>query len=84
MLVEWGLQKADELGIDAFVEATDDGRPLYTAKGFGYVKTIFLNTAKKDPSEEWIGLEQRMGTPAHCLLMWRPKGGSDADGETKA
>lgn len=27
MLLRWGTEKADELGLEAFVEATDDGKP---------------------------------------------------------
>ncbi|KAI4723092.1 hypothetical protein E4T48_00778 [Aureobasidium sp. EXF-10727] len=36
----WGLQKADELGLPAYLEASGMGRPLYVKHGFNEVSTI--------------------------------------------
>ena len=30
----WGVQEADKRGVDAYVDATDQGRPLYAKYGF--------------------------------------------------
>lgn len=34
MLMKWGCDKADELGLPAFVQATHEGRLLYERFGF--------------------------------------------------
>lgn len=34
MLLEWGCKKADEQGLDAYLDATPIGRPLYQRYGF--------------------------------------------------
>lgn len=34
LALNWGLQKADELGVPTYLEATDKGRPLYLKHGF--------------------------------------------------
>ncbi|CAD0092113.1 unnamed protein product [Aureobasidium vineae] len=36
----WGLQRADELGMPAYLEASGMGRPLYVKHGFSEVSTI--------------------------------------------
>ncbi|KAL9129045.1 MAG: hypothetical protein Q9217_002415 [Psora testacea] len=83
-LVGWGVQKADELGIDAFVEATDDGKPLYEARGFVYMHTFYLDSARRNPSKKWMELANYVKTPVHCYFLWRPKGGLFVEGETVA
>ncbi|KAF2626942.1 hypothetical protein BU25DRAFT_491853 [Macroventuria anomochaeta] len=35
LLVQWGLTRADELGVDAVVEGSERGRQLYASEGFG-------------------------------------------------
>ncbi|KIM96780.1 hypothetical protein OIDMADRAFT_131423 [Oidiodendron maius Zn] len=34
LMMEWGTKKADEMGLESFVESTEDGRRLYGAHGF--------------------------------------------------
>lgn len=82
MLLEWGTQKADELGLEAFVESTDDGKPCYERHGFTYMSTFYLNSAKRNPSKKWMEMESELRTPIHAHLMWRPKGGNFQEGET--
>ncbi len=83
MLIQWGLEKADELGIEAIVEATAEGRPCYAANGFRYINTFHCDPTKNDPSREWMALEKRLRTPIPLFLMWRPKGGKFVEGETE-
>ena len=82
LLVGWGTKKADELGIEAFVEATDDGKPCYEALGFIYMNTFYLESARRNPSRKWMELERDLRTPIHSYLMWRPKGGKYEEGRT--
>ena len=41
LLVEWGAKRADEDGLMAYLEATDEGRQLYERHGFRFVKDRF-------------------------------------------
>ncbi|KAH8891238.1 hypothetical protein GQ53DRAFT_806651 [Thozetella sp. PMI_491] len=40
MLIEWGLARADEEGLEAYVEASEMGTPLYSKYGFNTVKVL--------------------------------------------
>ncbi len=51
MLVKWGTEKADELGLKCFVEASYLGRPLYEKFGFVIGEHVLLDGAKV--REEW-------------------------------
>ena len=82
MLVEWGTKKADEMHVEAFVEATDDGRPLYARHGFHYTDPIVLDAKVDEPSEECKALEEELRLPIVIHAMWRPVGGKFTDGET--
>ena len=82
LLMRWGMEKADELGLEAFVEATDDGKPCYEHHGFTYMNTVYMDPAKRNPSKKWSEMEKELRTPVHLYLMWRPKGGRFVDGET--
>ncbi|PWY88339.1 acyl-CoA N-acyltransferase [Aspergillus heteromorphus CBS 117.55] len=37
-LLRWGLQRADEVGVDTFLASTPQGRPLYEKYGFRVVR----------------------------------------------
>lgn len=51
MLVKWGTEKADELGLKCFVEASYLGRPLYAKFGFVVGEHVLLDGGKV--REEW-------------------------------
>lgn len=42
LLVEWGINKADELGFDAIVESSVFGKGLYEKNGFEFKKDVTL------------------------------------------
>lgn len=82
MLLRWGTEKADELGLEAFVESTDDGKACYEQHGFIYMNTFYMDSAKRDPSKKWVEMGNYLKTPVHCYLMWRPRGGKFEEGKT--
>ena len=83
MLVEWGTKKADEMHLEAFVEATNDGRPLYARHGFHFMNLLLLDAKMVDePSEQWKSLAKELQLPMVVHVMWRPIGGKFIDGET--
>lgn len=56
--MEWGVQKADQMGVDTFVEASSLGRHLYEKYGFLTFKVLTIDTTVENPSKEWQELER--------------------------
>jgi GNAT superfamily N-acetyltransferase len=52
MLLQWGCEKADELGVEAFVEASLMGQPLYARYGFEPVKEASIDLREYGGDEE--------------------------------
>lgn len=46
MLVRWGCERADEAGVEAFLEASPTGAPLYARFGFQRVKEVAFDLRK--------------------------------------
>ncbi|TEY23574.1 hypothetical protein BOTCAL_1468g00010 [Botryotinia calthae] len=85
LMMQWGCKLADEKGLEAFVESTDDGRELYKAHGFVIVRPFFLEVlpATKGDEEEFAKLKEAIAPkPYRVWLMWRPKGGKFEEGKT--
>ncbi|MCJ1261563.1 hypothetical protein MMC22_001428 [Lobaria immixta] len=81
LLVEWGTKKADEMGVEMFVESTVQGEPLYKRHGFANMNDFNLKPSNPNPGEEWKRLEKELG-PMHGYFMWRPIGGKYEEGTT--
>lgn len=69
------------MGVEAFIESTDDGMPLYAKHGFEVMNEFNLNPVVPDPSNEWKRLQEGI-LPLHGYFMWRPVGGKYVDGKT--
>lgn len=74
-MMEWGTKKADEMGLDAMVESTEDGRGLYEAHGFKIFDEFYLDAESNEPNEEFSNLRKELQLPAHGFFMERPVGG---------
>ncbi|KAL9018593.1 MAG: hypothetical protein Q9185_004109 [Variospora sp. 1 TL-2023] len=81
LLVEWGVRKADEMGVEAFVEATDDGMPLYAKYGFRKTDDIVLKGELEGMDDDLRKLGRELEWKGH--YMWRPVGGRWVEGETR-
>lgn len=46
MLVRWGTERADEAGVEAYLEASPMGAPMYAKHGFEPVKKVALDLRK--------------------------------------
>jgi predicted N-acetyltransferase YhbS len=46
MLLKWGTEKVDELGVVGYLEASDDGAPLYARFGYEPIREIEFDTRK--------------------------------------
>ncbi|KAL8923918.1 MAG: hypothetical protein Q9208_004355 [Pyrenodesmia sp. 3 TL-2023] len=82
LMVEWGTKKADEMGVEAFVEATEVGVPLYEKHGFHLMNEFVLRGELEDMDEGLKKLQEELTW--HGYYMWRPKGGKYVEGETVA
>jgi len=72
MLLRWGLERADELGLEAYLEASMMGRPLYEKFGFQVVDTMRYDMEKYG-KEGWD----------ETVVMLRPKIGEEVKTDVK-
>jgi GNAT superfamily N-acetyltransferase len=79
LLMQWGIDKADQLGLEACIESVPSARPVYERYGFVVTDVIDVDMTVPDPSERWKELQQLELT---AFYMWRPKGGKFVEGET--
>lgn len=71
MAMKWGIQKSEELGLDAFVESTEDGVGFYKAHGFEVFDDFNLDATAESPSEEFTQKRQELQLPLHGYYMKR-------------
>ncbi|KAF7937061.1 hypothetical protein BELL_0092g00120 [Botrytis elliptica] len=81
LVMDWGVERADELGVDAYVEATETGRLLYEKYGFMTYYEVVVNTSVENSSTTWKNLEETL-TPEPQYFMWRPIKGKFEVGKT--
>lgn len=46
MLLKWGAEEADRLGLESYLEASPEGKPLYEKSGFTTVDTFTVDMSK--------------------------------------
>ena len=71
------------MNVDCFVEATEEGEPLYRAAGFITVNEIWVDAGQDNKDEEWQAWREKLKLPMHGYWMWRPKGGKFLPGVTR-
>ena len=73
--MEWGIKKADELGLECFVEASPQGSALYEQYGFRSYTAVNLRPEplldEGKGSEEWKRCCEALGSLG-CAAMRRP------------
>lgn len=79
--MKWGTKKADEMGVEMWLDATIYGVPVYKKYGFVVVHENSLNPTTENPSDEWKELNERLGSMI-LWQMWRPIGGGYVEGKT--
>jgi len=72
MLMQWGVDMADELGLEGYLEATMMGKPLYEKFGFQVVDKVRYDM-KKYGKEGWD----------ETVVMLRPKKGQERKVDVK-
>ncbi|KAL9056575.1 MAG: hypothetical protein Q9162_002858 [Coniocarpon cinnabarinum] len=48
LLMEWGIRRLDEMGLDSLVEATEMGERLYERFGYRHVISVAVDVRKRD------------------------------------
>ncbi|KAF4983788.1 hypothetical protein FZEAL_872 [Fusarium zealandicum] len=81
LIMEWGKQKADEMGVEMWLDSTEYGVPLYKKHGFTVVNVNPLKPTKAAPGEAWKKIDEEL-QPMTFWQMWRPVGGDYGEGET--
>lgn len=77
----WGLKQVDDMGLESYIEATEEGRRLYERNGYQVVARVEVDMeGKGDGEENWKTLERRL-LPCGFYAMWRPVGGVWMEGE---
>lgn len=71
MMLEWGMKKADELGLEAIVESTESARPVYEKAGFYVIDDLYLDAQVENPSKEFEEARKKLGCPIHGFVMKR-------------
>ena len=80
--MDWGTQKADEMGVEMWLDATEFGVPVYKKHGFVVVHETHVSPqARENPGEAWKKIDAEL-QPIVVWQMWRPIGGDYKEGET--
>ncbi|PVH98098.1 hypothetical protein DM02DRAFT_673638 [Periconia macrospinosa] len=78
MLMKQGIEAADKLNLECWMEASAMGIPLYQHFNFRALSRIDLDNIKENTSDVWKRCQHEL-TPPTITAMWRPRGGSWED-----
>lgn len=85
-ILDWGLAKADGLGLDSWLNASSFGFRLYQSVGFltygsNNVEVAIPEHYTEAQREEWEQYKKIL-LPLNNAVMWRPAGGKFVIGKT--
>jgi GNAT superfamily N-acetyltransferase len=75
LLMDVGVQLADNLNLECWMEASTMGKPLYEKFAFQSLLNLAFDNVRKGASDEWRKCAHEM-TPPPIFAMWRPKHGT--------
>lgn len=78
--MEWGLKKADELGVEMWIDSTPFGLPLYKKHGLVVVRETVLEPKTEHPDDEWNRIKDEFGRVV-VTNLWRPAYGKLREGQ---
>jgi hypothetical protein len=86
LFLNWGLNRADELGLETWLEASEQGQPIYEKLGFlpysmNKVSPVMPASYTAEQIAEWEKLKKEI-LPIGAMTMWRPQGGKFVEGKT--
>lgn len=62
MMTDWGMKKADELGVECFLTVNENAVPFYRRSGFCVVDRTPLDIIDNS-SQEWKELQRKYPLP---------------------
>ncbi|KAJ5097716.1 GNAT family acetyltransferase [Penicillium angulare] len=75
LLMEWGVERADEMGLDIWIEAVPSAVPFYERHGFSQLKTVGIDLVCPDGVSERERLQWEEASdyilPVTVVLMYR-------------
>ncbi|KAI1313259.1 hypothetical protein F5Y03DRAFT_160286 [Xylaria venustula] len=71
LLLEWGTERADKLGLESFVESTEIGRAAYEKHGFEFVEDLYLDASIENSNEELDAMRKQLQCPTHGFVLKR-------------
>jgi predicted GNAT family N-acyltransferase len=58
MLMKWGMERADDLSLPCYIEATPDAKDLYVKYGFEVVELMKLEIPSRDDYHHFCMIRQ--------------------------
>ncbi|ESZ90183.1 GNAT family acetyltransferase [Sclerotinia borealis F-4128] len=74
MLMQWGMERAEKMGLEVIVESSEMGYSLYKEFGLRPIEKIAVDMRVENPSNTWRRLESDLG-PVLIWWMRKPHGG---------
>ncbi|CAD6577331.1 MAG: hypothetical protein ASARMPREDX12_008310 [Alectoria sarmentosa] len=71
LLLKWGLDMADGMGLEVFIDSSDHGKGLYERHDFVAAPCVIVDFNKDNPGGLWKSLQQQC-LPFRFWPMWRP------------
>ncbi|TVY90802.1 hypothetical protein LAWI1_G005159 [Lachnellula willkommii] len=81
LLMEWGMDIAERMGVEVLVEASDQGIHLYKKFGIRTIDKIAVDSLIDNPSNTWRRYESDL-KDLMFWWMWKPHGGIYEEGKT--
>ncbi|KAI9647890.1 hypothetical protein NHQ30_004278 [Ciborinia camelliae] len=82
MVMQWGMERAEKMGLEVIVEASAMGYPLYKKFGLRAIEKIAVDMRVDNPSNTWRRLESDLG-PVLIWWMWKLHGDVYVAGKTE-
>ncbi|KAI1130733.1 hypothetical protein F5Y10DRAFT_235062 [Nemania abortiva] len=80
-IMDYWLKIIDDLGMEAYLEASSLACSVYLKYGFVVIEYPMLTFQRENPSSDWLELVRDM--QSHPIaIMWRPRGGNYIEGKT--
>ncbi|KAI8631241.1 hypothetical protein F5Y19DRAFT_25181 [Xylariaceae sp. FL1651] len=71
LMLKWGTERADKLGLESFVESTEIARTTYEKHGFEFVEDLYMDASTENPNEEFNAVRKKLECPIHGFLLKR-------------
>ncbi|THV45955.1 hypothetical protein BGAL_0432g00020 [Botrytis galanthina] len=82
MLMQWGMERAERMGVEVVVESSEMGYSLYKKFGLRSIEKIAVDMRVENPTNTWRRLESDFG-PVLIWWMWKPRDGIYVAGKTE-